>query len=149
MSENSLPAYRNLDTYLAGVMHDERYTVIPQLSLRELVQLRREPDNPADANAILVETQNGRPVGYIRRELASYLAPQINEETQPIQATVTELSSDAGGSAYRVRINFSVPAEWLNRQENVEHASDASLHPSHTCTVQSSECRYDQVSQRA
>lgn len=116
--------YRTFDTYLAGVMHDERYIVIPHLSLREAVHLRREPNNPADANAILVETQNGQQVGYIRRELASYLAPQISEEAQPIQATVTELSSDAGGSAYRVRINFSVPAEWLNRPENVEPASD-------------------------
>ncbi|MCM3869237.1 MAG: DUF429 domain-containing protein [Pyrinomonadaceae bacterium] len=117
-------AYRTFDTYLAGVMHDERYLVIPQLSLREPVQLRREPDNPSDANAILVETQNGQQVGYIRRELASYLAPQINEEAQPIQATVTELSSDAGGSAYRVRVNFSVPAAWLNRQETLEPSDD-------------------------
>jgi HIRAN domain len=104
--------------------HDDRYLVIPQLSLREVVQLRHQHDNPSDANAILVETQNGQQVGYLRCELASYLAPQIKEEAQPIQATVTELSSDAGGSAYRVRINFSVPAEWLNRLGNVETAGD-------------------------
>jgi hypothetical protein len=36
-------------------MHDERYTAIPQLSVRDFVLLQREPENPEDANAILVK----------------------------------------------------------------------------------------------
>jgi hypothetical protein len=155
MNEDSLPAYKELNTYVAGVMHEERYIVIPQLSLRQLVQLRREPHNPADANAILVETENGQKVGYIRRELASYLAPQIDRELRPIHATVTELASDAAGSAYRVRINFSVPSEWLTWQDSFEHTSEEPIEytyddsgPNIYVLLNSSEKQFNKIRER-
>jgi hypothetical protein len=52
-TDHSLPTYKV--GHFAGVMHDERYTAIPQLSLRDFVLLRHEPENPVDANAILVK----------------------------------------------------------------------------------------------
>ena len=120
MPKRSPPKYKSLDTYLAGVMHQERYTVIPRLSLRDRVFLRREPNNPADPNAILVVTEDRKQLGHIRRDLAAYISPRLSTRTHPIQATVTELSCDSSGSAYRVRINFSVPEKWLIQHESVD-----------------------------
>src|SRR5688572_16380897 len=83
LRESSPPVYRNVDTYLAGVMHEGRSATISQLSLRELVVLRREPDNPSDPNAIMVLTRSGQPLGHIRRELASCLSPKMRDDTPP------------------------------------------------------------------
>jgi hypothetical protein len=58
-------------------MHDERYTAIPQLSVRDFVLLQREPENPEDANAILVKHKRSAARPH-RRELASYLSARIN-----------------------------------------------------------------------
>ena len=131
MRKRSAPKYKSLDTYLAGVMHEERYTVIPRLSLRDRVFLRREPNNPADPNAVMVITEERKQLGHIRRELAAFLSPQLAKRTHPIQATVTELSCDSSGSAYRVRINFSVPEKWLIQHESVDQVGDQPIE--YTC----------------
>jgi hypothetical protein len=44
---------------------------------RRLV-LRREPGNPHDANAIAVATEDGEQLGYVPRELAAELAPELD-----------------------------------------------------------------------
>lgn len=41
--------------------------------------LRRDADNEHDANAIAVDTAGGAQVGWVPRELAAELAPQIDE----------------------------------------------------------------------
>lgn len=56
--EPATALYKSLEVYLAGVMYDDRHLVVPHLSLREQVRLRREPDNPQDSNAIVAETQS-------------------------------------------------------------------------------------------
>ena len=118
----SVDAFKPLDVFLAGVMYDDRHLVVPQLALREQVRLCHESDNVQDANAVLVERQNGQPIGYVRRELAAYLAPQMDKAGECIDATITELSSDASGSHYRVRVRFSVPTEWLDPKVDTEES---------------------------
>jgi hypothetical protein len=62
----SVDCLKFLDVYLAGVMYDNRYLAVPQLSIREQVWLRHEFNNPQDANAIVAERQSGLQIGYIR-----------------------------------------------------------------------------------
>jgi hypothetical protein len=42
------------------------------------LELRRDPDNPHDPNAIAVHAQGGGQVGWVPRELAAELAPRID-----------------------------------------------------------------------
>ncbi len=42
---------------------------------RSVVYLERQHDNQFDQHAIIVTDQEGRPVGYLRRTVASWLAP--------------------------------------------------------------------------
>ena len=63
---------------LVGVTFEGRQDVIPTLVVGEELVMRREPDNPHDANAIRVWTQDGRDVGHIRKEIAADIAPLID-----------------------------------------------------------------------
>jgi hypothetical protein len=42
------------------------------------LRLRRDPDNPHDANAIAVETLGGEQAGWVPREVAEELAPALD-----------------------------------------------------------------------
>jgi hypothetical protein len=104
-----------VETYVAGIMHDGRHAIVPRLALREQVRLRRQPDNLADSNAILIERRGGEPLGFLPRELAAQIAPRMDSTCQQdgLEATVTELVSDAVGANFLVRICFELPNEWL------------------------------------
>jgi hypothetical protein len=43
-----------------------------------LLELRRDPDNPHDPNAIAVHPPGGEQVGWVPRELAAELAPELD-----------------------------------------------------------------------
>jgi hypothetical protein len=43
------------------------------------LELRRDPENPHDANAIAVHGAGGEQVGWVPREVAAELAPEIDE----------------------------------------------------------------------
>jgi hypothetical protein len=51
------------------------------------LQLRRDPDNPHDPNAIAVHATSGGQLGWVPRELAAELAPRIDAGT-PFSAVV-------------------------------------------------------------
>ena len=108
-----------LDEYLAGLNYDKRSSVVRRLALREKVLLKRELGNSTDPNAVVVERRGGVQIGYIRRDLAACLAPHMQPLQEPIQGTITELSSDLSGSTCRVRIRFRVPSDWMKRQKGL------------------------------
>jgi hypothetical protein len=43
------------------------------------LELRRDPGNPHDPNAIAVHARDGRQLGWVPREVAAELAPEIDE----------------------------------------------------------------------
>lgn len=51
----------------------------------------------------------------------------MGADRQFIDATITELSSDACGSRFRVRVRFSVPIDWLNPQANAAEDNAQSM----------------------
>lgn len=99
-----------VETRVVGVTFGNRQSVIAQLAAGEQLWLKREPENPYDHNAIIVERQNGQEIGHIKRELAAILAPHLDDFGKPLQATVTDI---LGGyyedSALGVQIKFHVP----------------------------------------
>lgn len=93
---------------VAGVTFENRQTVVASLAVGQALRLTREPANPYDANAIRVDTVDGRSVGYLARDLARLLAP-LFDRVEPQPATVIALvGGDLPGSSRGLRIRFSV-----------------------------------------
>jgi len=57
----------------------------------ERLTLRREPDNPQDANAVAVFRANGEQVGYLSAGVAEQLAPLLDAGA-PVTAEVSEVT---------------------------------------------------------
>jgi hypothetical protein len=101
---------QEIQTAVVGVTYENRQEVVACLSIAEEVRLRREPDNPYDANAIRVERQDGRQIGYLNRYLAESLAPRFDGYGQPILAVVVKVGGCYYGTyASGVRVRFHAP----------------------------------------
>lgn len=64
-------------TKLRGVSFDDRQIHVQSLREGQTLSLLREPNNPADPNAICCLTENGEKLGYLSRQIASQLAPSL------------------------------------------------------------------------
>jgi single-stranded-DNA-specific exonuclease len=73
-------------TKIAGVSFEGRQDIIAGLRADAALELRREPDNPHDPNAIAVHYGNLQ-LGFFNKKLAAHLAPLID-----------------GGARYRARV---------------------------------------------
>jgi len=97
-------------TSVVGVTYEGRQAVVAQLQEGETVQLRREPDNPYDTNAICVVRQSGEQIGYINRKLAADLVSRFDAYGKPIPAKVFSLTGNANKSqSLGVSICFTMP----------------------------------------
>ena len=65
-------------TKLMGTSFDGRQDLVRGLSAGDLLQLRREPRNSDDPNALAVLDSSGRRLGYLRRQIAAALAPHVD-----------------------------------------------------------------------
>jgi hypothetical protein len=73
--------------------HDgsDRQEIARSCSGGERLTLRREPDNPQDANAVAVFRGNGDQVGYLSARVAEQVAPLLDAGT-PVTAVVSEVT---------------------------------------------------------
>jgi len=77
----------------------------------ERVSLRREPENPHDADAIRVENSSAECVGYLSRAAAALLAPLIDAGRIRVEGEVPSTSAetrDADHEGYRRPVVVSV-----------------------------------------
>ena len=65
-------------TKLRGVSFGDHQKNLAAIEGGETLQLLREPNNPADANAICCVTENGTRLGYLSRRVAAQLAPLMD-----------------------------------------------------------------------
>ena len=96
---------------LAGVMVENRFRAVAQLSLLEKVFLSREPNNQYDPNAIAVKRQDNKKLGYIGKAIAAKLASFMDSGNDPIAALITDITSDISGSTIGTSICFYLPEE--------------------------------------
>lgn len=92
----ALPFERDIflfETYVAGVMHVENFEMIePDLKNGVELVFLREPNNPYDAEAIMIQTQEGQKIGYVPQkdnvifahlmDAGKLLIGKIQEKTQ-------------------------------------------------------------------
>jgi len=97
-------------TKVAGVTFNNRQAIVARLNAGELIQLRREPDNPYDPNAIRVERLDSQQIGYLDRSMAAILAPFFDAHTRLVRGKVHSLiGSGQRGYSLGVIISFKVP----------------------------------------
>ena len=82
-------------TKLRGVSFEGRQARIAQLAPGDRLQLLREANNPADANAIACLSADGAMLGYLSRAIAAQLAPLIDLGAA-YHASVAQVTGEAG-----------------------------------------------------
>jgi hypothetical protein len=80
---------------LVGMSYDNRQQFVNQLKVGHNVYLKREPNNPHDANAIEVYNSNLQMLGHVPRGIAAYLAGQLQTETL-YYGNVTQAQGSSG-----------------------------------------------------
>jgi HIRAN domain len=111
---------RSIHTKIRGVTFDNPDGANRQQIIRQwchsgdALYLEREPNNPADRNAIQVKRvicsdvpdkpRQGEPLGYLSRDLAERFAPQMDEGFVLMAARITEVTGGEDGRSLGVNI---------------------------------------------
>lgn len=77
---------------VVGVSFSDRQDVIKTLKPEDPLFLSREKDNKFDVNAIKVETATQIHIGYLKKELAAELSPNIDSGKFTYVAKVKEVT---------------------------------------------------------
>lgn len=97
-----LHAKRDFHSKIAGTPNYQ--DALKKCKEGERLWLLREPNNPYDPNAISVWSQSKEIIGYIKRDLAADLAPQM-DRGQWIEVKISELT---GGTADKPTIGCNI-----------------------------------------
>lgn len=99
-------------TKLRGVSFEERQSLIAGLKEGAILALSREPNNPADANAIACFTAEGEKLGYLSRQIAAQLAP-LMDLGATYHAELTQITGEDGENR---GVNILVVSEAAERE---------------------------------
>jgi len=81
-----------MGTYTLGIVGESHYQdAIRRCRQGDRVVLKREPENPYDANAVAVLRESGECLGYLKREHAEWMAEVLDKGRQ-VQAKITLLT---------------------------------------------------------
>ena len=107
-------------TKVVGVTFEGRQDVIGGLVAGSPLELRREPDNPYDANAVAVYFGALR-IGFLRKEIARRLAPKFDAG----ERYRAEIGSLTGGGTRSLGVNLFVRRDRPNRERAISAGSSA------------------------
>lgn len=80
------------DVEVRGLRHYTNWTEVESLEPGELLELRREPENPYDENAVqVIRILSGQMLGYMQRDYARIVSPLLDAAI-PVIATVSRVS---------------------------------------------------------
>lgn len=100
LTKNEVEQYQNIGeaesffTKVVGVTFDNRQEIIATLITGQLLEVKRQKDNQYDINAIILQTMEGNEIGFLKADIAKFLAPIIDSGTK-YEATVTMLTGQA------------------------------------------------------
>ncbi|MFH5835900.1 HIRAN domain-containing protein [Proteiniclasticum sp. C24MP] len=83
-----------------------RQELLSELSSGEELELRLEPENRYDKNAVEIYSSLGK-IGYINRELAPYISTLINEDVR-VDVVVSEITGGGPSLFYGCNIKISI-----------------------------------------
>ncbi|HET9177450.1 MAG TPA: HIRAN domain-containing protein [Terriglobia bacterium] len=90
---------------VAGVSHQNddgtsRQEILARCKVPELLELRRQPNHRHDKNAVQVLRQNGEMLGFIPRDEAAIMAPELDKGRRYV-ALLTALDGGSGQKRFR------------------------------------------------
>lgn len=91
------------NTKVAGVTFEGRQDIAAGLSVGVALELRREPENPYDPNALSVH-YGALQIGFLNREMAAKLAPLIDAEGRRYAAEITAITGGKNGRSFGINI---------------------------------------------
>jgi len=116
----------SFNTKIVGVSFDNRQEHIMEISDSDLarnnqIELKREPENEYDENAILV-LYEGKDLGYLNKDLAKKIAPKMDEgvEYNAIIEQITDNYESENGY-YGVNVSVYTSEEEKNTKGKLEH----------------------------
>ena len=98
-----------LSTYVAGAAYHGAAERAPRLRPGDGLELRRAPDNPYDARAIEVRTDDGAMLGYVPRIDNQALANLMDAGFRPT-ARVRAVVPDPARPEIRLDVSVAIPA---------------------------------------
>ncbi len=93
-------------TKVVGVTFEGRQAVVSALVAGQELVVARDTQNPVDANAIALRTMSGAQVGFLRRQIAAVLAPNLDGGVC-YQAFVSQVTGGTEGRSYGANIEVS------------------------------------------
>lgn len=91
------------DTYIAGTTYLEDKSIIDELTIGGNLSLRREPKNHFDENAIRVEDEKGRKLGYVP-EKDNPVFTRLMDAGKMLTAKVTDIKEKPGYTQVSIAI---------------------------------------------
>lgn len=91
MSEKKIRLTKVVGVTMVNDDGKNRQDIIGDLNPEDELELRRETNNPFDSNAIAIFTIDGQQLGYLKRDLARDLAPNMDKGVE-IKAIVKEVT---------------------------------------------------------
>lgn len=101
LTEKVVDPYQNIGqnerffTKIVGVTFENRQDLIARLTAGQRLEIKRQPENIYDANAVAVCTLDDQVLGYLKAEIAKYLAP-LMDAGAAYHAQVSLLTGSAG-----------------------------------------------------
>jgi len=123
----TIPQFHSFFTKIAGVSHPNtdgksRQAIIARCHIGEELLLLREPDNPADKNAVKVVRLNSEQIGYIPAHVtASGLAKELDRGDK-IRCRISDLT---GGEGLTRGVNIEV-GDWVEPAPALADAAEKS-----------------------
>ena len=109
-------------TKLAGVSFDGRQEVIRTLKEGDILNLIRDKNNVHDVNAVRVETQDGRQVGWSRAEIAQLAGPAMDKDLK-YRCTIKQITGEYGVTNLGVNV-FLEPDDMIKAASMAEQNTD-------------------------
>ena len=119
---------KTIRTKAVGVTKGNRQETIEYLSPGDTLDLRREPDNPYDENAIRIYdgTYSDDDIGYLSRDLAAEIAPIMDSNRQLVMADVIDVTGqdkETQGVNILITIYSEEETEELYRETREKYAA--------------------------
>lgn len=89
---------------IAGVTFDGRQRLISGLAVGQELVVRRDRGNVYDCNAIALFDGNGNQLGFISRDLAARMAPQMDGGVK----FMVRVAAVTGGNGYSYGVNINI-----------------------------------------
>ena len=134
MNNNHLEIQREAIVEIVGTQYDGRAEHHQGLMFRQKLLMQHQCDNPHDANAILILTEDGKPLGFMPKGYASLYAPAIDSGRYSFTVEVLNAAYDPERPILIVKITAELP---VRSEQEIERICLQSVQEIVDCCAQS------------